>query len=78
LHGEEALIAFTRVEAGRYSFNAIQYPFRPASMLTHERAVEILEIPLPTPSSPAKPKPVSGSQFTHEELEKLFGKFYFE
>ncbi len=78
LHGEEAMIAFTQIQAGRYSFNNMLYPFRPMAVLGHERALDILDVQPASPQKPTQPKPVSGSMFTQEELEKLFGKFYFE
>ncbi|OQX02105.1 MAG: hypothetical protein BWK73_43780 [Thiothrix lacustris] len=81
LHGEDALIAFTTIQAGRYSFNQQTYPFRSAALVAHERAVELLGLPSEPevePSVPAGLKPVSGSLFTKEEMEALFGKFYFE
>lgn len=78
LHGEEALIAFTRIQAGRYSFNAIQYPFPPAAKIAHEQAVTMLGITLPKAKNPHQSRLPSGSLFTEAEIEELFGKFYFE
>lgn len=81
LHGEEALLAFTDIQAGRYSFNPQTYPFRSVAAVAHERAVELLGLPAELKSKPLAPeglKPVSGSLFTKEEMEALFGKFYFE
>jgi len=81
LHGEDALIAFTTIQGGRYSFHQQTYPFRSVAMVAHERAVELLGLPAEPeakPSAPAGLKPVSGSLFTKEEMEALFGKFYFE
>ncbi|OQX03919.1 MAG: hypothetical protein BWK73_37905 [Thiothrix lacustris] len=81
LHGEDALIAFTTIQAGRYSFNQQTYPFRSAAVVAHERAVELLGLfsePEAKPLTPTELKPVSGSLFTKEEMETLFGKFYFE
>lgn len=81
LHGEDALIAFTTIQAGRYSFNHQHYPFRAAAVVVHERAVELLGLfpePEVKPLTPKGLKPVSGSLFTKEEMETLFGKFYFE
>ena len=46
--------------------------------ITDERALDILDVQPASPQKPTQPKPVSGSMFTQEELEKLFGKFYFE
>ncbi|MEN9502391.1 MAG: hypothetical protein RI964_1676 [Pseudomonadota bacterium] len=99
LHGEAALLAFTNIEAGRYSLNNMLYPFRTVASIAHERALEVLGIQasgleLPPHVSVAvlevandlsnveqpksRTRAVKGSQFTPEELEKLFGKFYFE
>ena len=80
LHGEAALIAFTTIQAGRHSFNDLRYPFRTYAEIKHERAVEILNLTLPPANTELeeKPKVVRGSQFTQAELERLFGKFYFE
>ncbi len=91
LHGEEALLAFTHIAAGRYSLNNMLYPFRTVASIAHERALEILGIQdegmdlTKTISADAiavsvanRGRVAKGSQFTPNELEQLFGKFYFE
>ena len=90
LHGEEALLAFTSIEAGRYSLNNMLYPFRTVASIAHERALEILGIqdvgmdlthfaaPTTKIGVENRMRVAKGSQFTPDELEQLFGKFYFE
>lgn len=78
LHGEAAISAFTQIQAGRHSFNTnLAYPFRDIAQVEHKNALQILGLNLGQAETP-KLKPVSGSLFTQEELEALFGKFYFE
>ena len=91
LHGEEALLAFTNIEAGRYSLNNMLYPFRTVASIAHERALEILGIQdvgmdltrsvsaeLIATTAANRTRVAKGSQFTPDDLEQLFGKFYFE
>lgn len=85
LHGEEAVGAMTQIHAGRCSFAPGRvYPFRPHAALKHEVAMQLLfalstDAALADVKEPqAKQKQVLPSGFTKQELEMLFGNFYFE